>query len=529
MSCVLLVAVDAEARAPLESVRQQLTDLTFDAVPTVADALRVLPTASPPVAAVVLGTSLDAPVQALQRLYAEAPRLPVLILCRQDRCAALSDALRFAPFIGSDVACASVEDGATLSDSLQQTIRTARSHQQFQATVSALNARLEQLRPIEPPVAVNVGRLLEAMPVGVVALDGAGRVQAWNRAATDLFGPTEEAVLGTAFGDTLSPDNRRQLQERLAAADVTAGGHLTMSIGWEEAPRHLDISLTPLTGRSGEAGVMLICQDVTERVLRERERARHEADRQRLITDLQEAVDVRDNFLSIASHELKTPLTSLKLYIDALLRTAGPGGDERLRGRLQTILRQSDRMNRLINDMLDVSRITAGRLHFEVEPTDLAEVVAEVAANIQPDCERVGSTLAVAVEPVQGMWDRFRLDQIVTNLLTNAVKFGGGRPIEVSLTRDQEVARLVVRDYGQGIAPEDQGRLFQRFSRLVSSRHFGGFGLGLWIVQQIVQAMGGHISLKSGVGEGATFTVVLPLSGSGDDHPSDVAGISGRG
>lgn len=505
MGHVLLVAVDPAARQQLQLAQGRLGDLHFDGVPSLAEGLHHLSAATEPVDAVVIGAAVDAPVQAAQRLYAEAPGSAVLILCPAAHVDALAQALRFAPFIGRDVAYAAVEDGPALGDRLLASIQTSRSQRQLQTTVSALNARLAHLQPLQPPVSANLGRLMDAMPVGVVALDGAGRVQAWNRAAGTIFGPSERAMLGTSFADSLGPENRARLASALAIRSPGAETHLALTIPRTDGERHLDVAVTPLAGRSGERGVMLLCQDVTDRVTMEAERAR-------LVSDLQEAVTARDTFLSIASHELKTPLTTLKLHVDVLLRTGQVPPGTALDGKLRSIRLQADRMNRLINDVLDVSRITTGGLTFEPEFLDLAEVVHEVTDHLRADCDRAGSALTVTTVPLTGCWDRFRLDQVLTNLLTNAIKFGAGQPITVSLGQDGEQAVLTVRDHGPGIAAADQGRLFQRFSRLVSSRHFGGFGLGLWIVRQIVAAMGGTIGLDSRPGEGATFTVRLPLA-----------------
>jgi PAS domain S-box-containing protein len=237
-------------------------------------------------------------------------------------------------------------------------------------------------------------------------------------------------------------------------------------------------------------------------------------DLKKVEADLREAVQSRDTFLSIASHELKTPLTSLLLHIESLRRRAGeatlppPIGDK-----LQTIERQAGRLSILVNELLDVSRLTAGRLDLEAETLDLVQVVQEVSERFSEQLERCGSALQVTADPaVVGCWDRSRCDQVVTNLLSNAIKFGEGQPIDLGIVREGEKAVLTVRDRGIGIDPADCERLFQRFERLVSARHFGGFGLGLWIVRQIIMAMGGTIHVDSMPGQGTTFRVELPVS-----------------
>jgi signal transduction histidine kinase/CHASE1-domain containing sensor protein len=232
-------------------------------------------------------------------------------------------------------------------------------------------------------------------------------------------------------------------------------------------------------------------------------------DASRLLRREQEAVAARDEFLSIASHELKTPLTSLILHTDALRAAARRGTPEQVVGRADLIRRSADRLARLVASLLDISRIGAGRLDLEREETDLAEVVREVAERFGEEARRARSDLRIEVAPAVGYWDRLRLDQVVTNLLANAVKYGAGAPIDVTVRAEDGRATLTVRDHGIGISEDDQRRIFQRFERAVSQRNYGGFGLGLWIVRQVVEAQGGAVRVESAPGEGSTFTVEL--------------------
>ncbi|HEY6147382.1 MAG TPA: HAMP domain-containing sensor histidine kinase, partial [Thermoanaerobaculia bacterium] len=234
-------------------------------------------------------------------------------------------------------------------------------------------------------------------------------------------------------------------------------------------------------------------------------------DNARLHADAHVAIRVRDDFLSIASHELKTPITTLQLQIQSLLRRADGGAVEGLGPRLAAAERQVERLTVLINDLLDISRITGGRLDLQLEDVDFASVVKDVTARLEEPLARAGCPLTVTgLEPQRGKWDRLRLDQIVTNLLSNAMKYGAGQPIEVAMSATPQAVRLQVRDHGIGIEPEHQRRIFDRFERAVSGRHYGGLGLGLWIVRQIVDAFGGSIRVRSAAGEGSTFVVELP-------------------
>jgi signal transduction histidine kinase len=270
----------------------------------------------------------------------------------------------------------------------------------------------------------------------------------------------------------------------------------------------------------GRRRVVGTAQDVTvERQAEAALRTTHEELERRVrerTAELDDAVRARDAFISIASHELKTPISALQLHIGRLVRASRLGRrellePERVVPQLERIDRDVDRLAVQIDGLLDVSRITAGRLELELEDVDLAEIVRTCAGRFVDERAASRSELRVRLAgPIVGRWDRLRLEQIVSNLLSNAVKYGAGKPIDVEATATKDTATVRVHDRGIGIAPEDQARVFQRFERLVSPRQYGGFGLGLWIVRQIAQALGGTIHVQSELGEGSTFVVELP-------------------
>jgi signal transduction histidine kinase len=240
------------------------------------------------------------------------------------------------------------------------------------------------------------------------------------------------------------------------------------------------------------------------------------AERAKLQSQLEEAVRARDEFLSIASHELRTPLTALQLQVQVLtLRHAHriPGGDGRaLDAKLDVVERQVRRLDDLIDALLDVARIRSGNLALRLEDdVDLSKIVRDVLERFEGELTRASCLVAVTGigEPILGSWDALRLEQVLGNLLANAVKYGAGKPIEVGVEAGAEVVALSVSDHGIGIAAAKQEVIFDRFERAVPEREYGGLGLGLWIVRRIVEAMHGDVSVASRPGEGATFKVVL--------------------
>jgi len=237
----------------------------------------------------------------------------------------------------------------------------------------------------------------------------------------------------------------------------------------------------------------------------------------RLTREARAAVQIRDDFLSVAAHELRTPLTSLKLQFQLLyrgLRGGGPPDLEKLGQRLESCERQTSRLTSLVDSLLDVSRLARGRLELNLEPLSLDEVVREAARRFESEAQDAGVQLTVDTpQAVTGRWDRMRLEQVLTNLLSNALKYGQGAPVDVRVRGDATHATLEVEDHGIGLSSDDAQRIFGRFERAVSSRHYGGLGLGLFITRQLVEALGGRITVTSVPDQGSTFTVVLPLNG----------------
>jgi PAS domain S-box-containing protein len=345
-----------------------------------------------------------------------------------------------------------------------------------------------------------------------------GRIVYVNRVAEELFGYERSELIARPV-EQLLPARFRDAHEKHRAEYHAQPRTRPMAIGLElfavkkggeEFP--VEISLSPLTD-GGRTYAVTAIRDATERKAIER--------RANLFRQAKEELRERDAFLSIVSHELRTPVAALQLRLEMLHRAAdrsaqGPLPRQHVEsmGMLERLTR---RISLLVTGLLDVSRLRMGPLELKVEDVDLADVARQVVDLMREEFTRSGSRVVLdSVAPIVGRWDRLRIEQVLTNLLVNAIKFGAGKRIEISVRGNIRSARLTVRDHGIGIAPQDQARVFGRFERASPADNLGGLGLGLFICRQIIKAHGGTIDIESAPGFGSKFTVELPRAAAAD-------------
>jgi signal transduction histidine kinase len=387
----------------------------------------------------------------------------------------------------------------------------------FLAQASVQLARsLDAATIAETVVALAVPLLADAAAVDL--LDEAGRL---TRMATNEV-IAELPVGGTA--ERLAREAVRTLVPAMSkdGTDADAGGSDTSLVALPLAAHGSALGCLTLAVHAPERSFAMVDGGVGVELAA---RASLAFENARLYQQAQAAIAARDEFLQIAAHELKTPLTPLSTQVQTLVRQARasePGlPAARFEADLAATSRHVQRLTRLVDQLLDVSQLGAGPPLLTYEACDLAELVPEITTGLAAQAAEAGCTLDVRVpDHVRGAWDRGRVGQVLVNLLSNAIKFGAGKPIEVTLAQVGPTARLQVRDHGSGIAAADRDRIFERFERAVSLRHYGGFGVGLWVAREIVLAHGGALTMASSPGAGATFTVELPV-----DRP-DERGLS---
>lgn len=339
-----------------------------------------------------------------------------------------------------------------------------------------------------------------------------------NRAGEELLGLTRDELCGKSDYDFFSKEEADFFTEK---DRTTLASHKILDIPEEKiqtrlkGTRILHTKKVTLYDENGQPEFLMgISEDITEKKQFEED---HKKLSQEKIAraEAEKALILRDEFISIAAHELNTPLTALKMQIYLIRNFMVEMESERTQKFLEMMRNSEEKLNqfaKLVENLLEVSRARAGKLIIEKTEIDLCEIIHRVCKNCEHELLKAKCRLELHLETsVKGYWDPVRIEQVLTNLLSNAMKYGSGKSIEIVCKREINRAIIMVKDHGIGIAKEDQDRIFNRFERAVSMRAFGGFGLGLYITKQIVNAHGGEIRVESELGRGSTFIVELPL------------------
>lgn len=389
-----------------------------------------------------------------------------------------------------------------LSNQVTTSILSARS--QENALIKSREEAFERATELSRGEIAKLSQLLDASSDHVFILDREGRYRYHNRATANSLkaslmeqGRGEEPTLNrNGIEMNFEPEFLRRFTE--ARMSAFEGKVSTCSVRFPtlEGPRSFDCILSPMYNEAGEVvAVAGITRDVSE---------------------LKQSIKVRDEFLSIASHELKTPLTTLKLQSQQRSRLLNKGrldyfSEEKLIKMFHDDDTQINRLNRLVDDMLDASRMNAGSIDLHFETFDIQQVIHDVLNRLSLHLQHNNVEVNLNMQPVVGDWDRYRLEQVFTNLLTNAIKYGERKPITIETKLVNKKLELSIADQGMGIKKDDQKRIFQQFERAISSSSVSGLGLGLYIVNEIVKNHAGSISLESKLNKGSKFTIKLPL------------------
>jgi PAS domain S-box-containing protein len=338
----------------------------------------------------------------------------------------------------------------------------------------------------------------------IFMLDPTGYVVSWNPGAERIKGYAADEIIGQHFSRFFTPedvDEEKPGQELEIAAREGRFEAEAWRVRKNGSRFWANIVVSAMRGPSGELiGFTKVTRDLTARRRMEEERVKH--------AQAEEALRLRDEFLSIASHELKTPLTALQLQLDGIINQ-GDAVDPKLAGKIERAARAGERLGDLIESLLDVSRIATGKLRLQLETFNLVESARELVERMSEAARDARCDVSLdARQPVVGTWDRLRVEQILTNLLGNAFRHAGGGPVVVRVGEEGRDAILEVRDRGPGL-PGDPLRLFGRFER-ASGNGYGGLGLGLYLAREFAEAHEGSITATTVPSGGASFVVRLP-------------------
>ena len=368
-----------------------------------------------------------------------------------------------------------------------------------------------------------INQLIQHSLDAVIGLNPTGNVINWNPQAESIFGWTKKETIGQDIGVLLFPKNyqkrfNRCLNNIFSVQNNTQGNRrFELEVLRKTGDLFsVEFSVTPLQ-EEDERSLIVFVRDISERrnfekkqldLIKQEHEARQAAE---------QTVNMRDDFLSIAAHELKTPITPISIQLQMLERCLKDLGTEKINEKLLKMTQNSkfelDRLTNLIDELLDVSRINAEGLVLNIQEVNLGDRIHKIIERYREAALKKGTVINETLESnITGLWDLARIESAIENLITNAIKYGKGKPVAVTAGIKDKFAIITVKDLGIGISEKDKFKIFERFERAVSVKNFGGLGLGLYIARKIVEAHGGSIQVESELGQGSVFSVKLPLA-----------------
>jgi signal transduction histidine kinase len=444
------------------------------------------------IASIVLGSNIKDPIQTSQRLHAFDKSLSIIILTNQENLNPLRKSISFTPFLGNLTSCLADSNADALIPEIKKMVEGTIKYRETKKLSANLNLQLSSIGAKKNSNRTSkeyIEGLFDAAPIGIITVDNTGQLLALNKASSQMVAISEQQSIGTnihnIFPDfLLVPDRKEEVSKEVKGET-----------------RFFEITINSISGKDLTPGHLILLVDITER-------KNHEI-------ALSQAIRARDEFLSIASHELRTPVTSLKLQLQMAVRSVNSKDLEssflRYEKSTAIALTQVNRLVELIDELLDISKIESGRLNLFLEKNNIRKILENAIERLAE--QEKSAKCQVRLEAPDNIFlvcDSFRLDQVITNLLTNAFKYASSKPVDVKVLQNNEDIIIQVRDYGMGIESSKLGMIFNRFERAVDSNNISGLGLGLYIARKIVEAHGGEIRVDSELGKGSTFQVRLP-------------------
>ncbi|MBI2010119.1 MAG: PAS domain-containing sensor histidine kinase [Candidatus Chisholmbacteria bacterium] len=366
----------------------------------------------------------------------------------------------------------------------------------------------------------HLNALLERSLHPIILSNQAGQIQYASTSITPLLGLKPHEFIGKKVIDFVHPDDKTKAQDFYKEIFSYPYQRKSTELRLKAKPqswiwiRHAAINLLP---HPHIGMVVASFQDISKQKYLDNLRLESLKREKKARTLAEKAVRARDEFLSVASHELKTPLTTILLHLQGTLRriqtqSLANFSGERLVQSLAIAQAQSQRLSLMIKDLLNVSLITTGRIELEKKPTELNQLVGHLVERFSEEAKRSGSKLQTKLTgEIHGLWDAIRIEQLLANLLTNALKYGNKKPIAIATATQGQEAIVWVKDQGIGISPKDQAKIFDLFVRGENQNHEPGLGVGLFIASRIASSHNGELKVESQPGQGSTFILKLPL------------------
>lgn len=418
------------------------------------------------------------------------------------------------------------ETARFISEEEKFSLRAEKSSEvEINSLVNAFNRMLDAIQEREEKIRQSEEQFraaFELAAVGNILLSPNGSFIRVNSELCRILEYSREELLKLKFSDITHPDdlteNDKSYQKifhnefqsySFEKRYLTKNGSIIWAI----------LSIAPIRNSSGNLVMIIsVIQNITERKHAEEKLDKLLVSEREARLLAEKSIQMRDDFLLIASHELRTPITPIKLHFQ-LMKHQLDGLEPNTIPHQETLLkafniseRQLGNLEKLTEDLLRVSRILAGKLVLNRKMIDLSQLVNKVLDHFQTESQSASCKVNFVAEPnVIGFWDQLMIEQIIVNVFTNAIKYGAGKPIDITLSKAAGKAKLLVRDYGIGITEENYNKIFEKFARVGSIRHFGGLGLGLYISKEYASAHNGSIQVKSALNNGSTFTIELPL------------------
>lgn len=442
---------------------------------------------------VVIGPGIKDPIQISQRISSIDKNLSLIIMANNNNIDSLKKSIQFTPFLNNYTICLPEEDLTSAFQEIGKLVEVTKKNRESKKVTDELNLKLETITSKKQHYLTErreyMERLFDAAPIGILTISSEGEVFGLNKAASEMLHSSESQSLGVKIQDyfpdlILVPDRIEEIEKKFNGVIET-----------------FEMTITTIIGKNNMKGYLILLLDITERKNYE--------------TKLEKAVKSRDEFLSVASHELKTPITSLKIQLQMMKRLIPENMQTDLLGKFSkstlTSLNQVERLIKLVENLLDVSRIESGNIKYNFVDLDLVSFLQELMDRLRDQAEIAGCRLSLVAPPVAVIsCDPFYIEQVFTNLLINAFKYASGGQVNIDIRKAEKGYNVLVQDEGMGIEEKKLGVIFKRFERAISNTNISGLGLGLYISKSIVDAHHGRLTVKSVPNQGTVFTVFLP-------------------